>query len=167
MSHIEMTNRQVVYTAPPVGADFQPEASFDVTETTTTDKIAAGEVLVRNRLLSVDPYHRFGLYDPATAESQFPATVPGTVIGTFGAGTVIATSNNAFPVGAMVYGWLRWEDITKVPSTDTQFLEVIDARDDAAWYLGPLGTPGRVPCSHVKGRSFGHESTRVIEASMH
>ena len=142
MPHREMTNRQVVYTAPPVDADFQPEASFDLTETTITDKIAAGEVLVRNRLLSVDPYHRFGLYDPATAESQFPATVPGTVIGTFGAGTVIATRNNAFPVGAMVYGWLRWENITKVPSTDTQFLEVIDTRDDAAWYLGPLGTPG-------------------------
>lgn len=74
MPHREMTNRQVVYTAPPVDADFQPEASFDLTETTITDKIAAGEVLVRNRLLSVDPYHRFGLYDPATAESQFPAT---------------------------------------------------------------------------------------------
>ena len=36
--------------------------------------VKAGEVLVDKQYLSIDPYHRFGLYDPAVTRSQFPAT---------------------------------------------------------------------------------------------
>ena len=74
-----MTNRQVVYTAPPVDADFQPEASFDVTETTITDRLGAGAVLVRNRLLSVDPYHRF-FPAPTNAYAATSSTLQGALV---------------------------------------------------------------------------------------
>ena len=74
---------KVVYAKPPAdGALPDPAGTFNVVHTpfdTEAVNLKAGEVLVDNQYLSIDPYHRFGLYDPAVTHSQFPATKPGTI----------------------------------------------------------------------------------------
>ena len=79
---------QVVYLKPPAdGALPDPTGTFKVVQSpfdTAATDLQPGEVLVENLYLSIDPYHRFGLYDPAVTRSQFPVTTPGTVISTYG-----------------------------------------------------------------------------------
>jgi len=74
-------NTQIVYAKPPAdGALPDPAGTFNVVHTpfdAEAMNLKAGEVLVENHYLSIDPYHRFGLYDPAVTRSQFPATKPG------------------------------------------------------------------------------------------
>src|SRR5437660_4691634 len=69
-------NTQIVYAKPPAdGALPDPAGTFNVVHTTFDTEamnLKAGEVLVENQYLSIDPYHRFGLYDPAVTHSQFP-----------------------------------------------------------------------------------------------
>src|SRR6266571_4920228 len=70
-------NTQIVYAKPPAdGALPDPAGTFSVVHTpldTEAMNLKAGEVLVEKHYLSIDPYHRFGLYDPAVTRSQFPA----------------------------------------------------------------------------------------------
>ena len=62
-------NTEVVYAKPsPRWRGPDPTSTFDVAHTpfdTEAVSLKAGEVLVDNQYLSIDPYHRFGLYDPA------------------------------------------------------------------------------------------------------
>src|SRR5258708_16874715 len=81
-------NLQVVYVHPPTeSAPLDSDTTFHVVKTpleTDAVRLQPNEVLLKNLYLSIDPYHRFGLYDPAVAHSQFPATQPGTIIPTYG-----------------------------------------------------------------------------------
>src|SRR5216683_1382379 len=90
-------NTQIVYAKPPAdGALPDPAGTFNVVHTpfdTEAVNLKAGEVLVENHYLSIDPYHRFGLYDPAVTRSQFPATKPGTIISTYGISRVLRSAN--------------------------------------------------------------------------
>ena len=58
-------NTQIVYAKPPAdGALPDPAGTFNVVHTpfdTEAVNLKAGEVLVENHYLSIDPYHRFGL----------------------------------------------------------------------------------------------------------
>ena len=68
-----MFQTQVVYAKPPAdGALPDPSATFDVVQTpfdSEATHLEAGQVLVENQYLSIDPYHSFGLYDPAVTRS--------------------------------------------------------------------------------------------------
>ncbi len=140
------TNRQVVYAAAPAaGALPDPKLTFELTESPTEgllEMLAQDEVLVQNHLLSVDPYHRVSLYDPAKTSSSSPPTPIGTILGTHGTGQIIASNNDRFPVGSHVCGWLRWEQVTQVSAANSSYLEILDPDLDPVLYLGPLGTPG-------------------------
>lgn len=63
-----MDQTQIVYAQPPAdGALPDPAGTFTVIQTpfdSDATTLAAGAVLVENQYLSIDPYHRFGLYDP-------------------------------------------------------------------------------------------------------
>jgi len=104
--------------------------------------LKAGEVLVENQYLSIDPYHRFGLYDPAVTRSQFPVTKPGTVISTYGVSRVVRSANPKFAVGDLLYSCVRWERFTVVDEPNLQYLQKVKAGVDPVHYLGPLGAPG-------------------------
>jgi NADPH-dependent curcumin reductase CurA len=65
--------------------------------------LKAGEVLLDNQYLSVDPYHCFGLYDPAVTRSQSPVTNPGTIISTYGISRVVQSANPASVAGDLGY----------------------------------------------------------------
>jgi len=100
------------------------------------------EVLLKNRYLSIDPYHRFGLYDPAVTHSQFPATTPGTIISTYGIAEVVRSKNPEYAPGDIVYAWVRWETFTVVDEANLQYVHTVTPAIDPVYYLGPLGTPG-------------------------
>src|SRR5439155_9632476 len=107
-----------------------------------TVPLKAHEVLVKNLYLSVDPYHRFGLYDPAITQSQFPATKLGTIISTYGISEVVRSNNVDFAPGEILYSWVRWEKFTVVDESNLQYLQTVKHDIDPVYYLGPLGTPG-------------------------
>src|SRR6266702_2067733 len=90
-------NIQVVYVHPPTeSAPLDADTTFHVVKTpfvTDAVPLQSNEVLVKNRYLSIDPYNRFGLYDPAVAHSQFGATKPGTIISTYGISAVVRSKN--------------------------------------------------------------------------
>src|SRR6266567_3289908 len=139
-------NTQIVYAKPPAdGALPDPAGTFNVVHTpfdTEATNLKAGEILVDNQYLSIDPYHRFGLYDPAVTHSHFPATKPGTIISTYGVSRVMRSANPKYAVGDLLYSWVRWERFTVVDEPNLQYLQKVKAGSDPVHYLGPLGTPG-------------------------
>src|SRR5881275_1457818 len=139
-------NIQVVYVHPPTEyAPLDADATFHVVKTpfeTDAVPLQPHEVLVKNLYLSIDPYHRFGLYDPAVVHSQFPATQPGTIISTYGISEVVRSKNPAYAPGDIVYAWVRWETFTVVDEANLQYLHTVKPDIDPVYYLGPLGTPG-------------------------
>src|SRR6266496_1319213 len=139
-------NSQVVYVQPPADSEpFDPNISFKVVHTpfdTDAVPLKANEVLVKNLYLSLDPYHRFGLYDPAITQSQFPATKSGTIISTYGISEVVRSNNVDFAPGEMLYSWVRWETFTVVDEANLQYLQKVKQDIDPVYYLGPLGAPG-------------------------
>lgn len=141
-----MDQTQIVYAKPPAdGALPDPADTFHVVHTpfdSEATNLEAGEVLVENQYLSIDPYHRFGLYDPAVTRSQFPVTKPGTVLSTYGVSRVVRSANPAYAVGDLLYSWVRWERFTVVDEPNLQYLQKVKAGVDPVHYLGPLGAPG-------------------------
>src|SRR5207249_11702712 len=89
-------NIQVVYVQPPADSEpLDPNKSFNVVHTpfdTDAVPLKANEVLVKNLYLSIDPYHRFGLYDPAITQSHFPETKPRTTISTYAIPEVVRSN---------------------------------------------------------------------------
>src|SRR5437660_8574456 len=139
-------NIQVVYIQPPADSEsLDTNISFKVVHTpfdTDAVPLKANEVLVKNLYLSIDPYHRFGLYDPAITQSQFPATKPGTIISTYGISEVVRSNNVNFAPGEILYSWVRWEKFTVVTESNLQYLQTVKHDINPVYYLGPLGTPG-------------------------
>ncbi len=139
-------NLQVVYVHPPTeSAPLDADTTFHVVKTpleTDAVRLQPNEVLVKNLSLSIDPYHRFGLYDPAVAQSQFPATQPGTIISTYGISEVVRSKNPEYAPGEIVYSWVRWETFTVIDEANLQYLHTVKPDIDPVYYLGPLGTPG-------------------------
>src|SRR5438876_11991574 len=106
-------NLQVVYVHPPTeAAPLDADTTFHVVKTpleTDAVRLQPNEVLVKNRYLSIDPYHRFGLYDPVVAHSQFPATKPGTIISTYAISEEVRSKNHEYAPGELVYSCVRRE----------------------------------------------------------
>jgi hypothetical protein len=134
-----MVQTQIVYAKPPAdGALPDPGGTFDVVDTpfdAEARSLEAGEVLVENQYLSIDPYHRFGLYDPAVTRSQFPVTKPGTVISTYGVSRVVRSANPEYAVGELLYSWVRWERFTVIDEPNLQYLQKVKAGVDPVHYL--------------------------------
>src|SRR5712692_7549398 len=104
-------NMQVVYVQPPAASEpLDPNISSKVVHMPfdmDAVPLKANEVLVKNLYLSVDPYHRFGLYDPVLTQSQFPATTAGAIISTYGISKVVRSNNVEFAPGEILYSWFR------------------------------------------------------------
>ena len=116
-----MAQTEIVYAKPPAdGALPDPAGTFNVVDTPfdpEATSLQTDEVLVENQYLSIDPYHRFGLYDPTVTRSQFPVTTPGSVISTYGISRVVRSANSEYAVGDLVAGMLCWQDYAVVQTT--------------------------------------------------
>ena len=101
------------------------------------DDPGAGRLLVRNQVLSVDPYMRGRMND---AKSYVPPFQIGQALEGGAVGTVVASGDPAFPVGASVAHFAGWRDLAVIPAETAQLVDTQLA--PAGWYLGALGMVG-------------------------
>ncbi|WP_198373615.1 NADP-dependent oxidoreductase [Roseomonas rosulenta] len=128
------TNLQILLKRRPVGAPV-PE-DFDIVETAMPEP-GEGQVLVRARFLSLDPYMRGRMAD---VKSYAKPVALGAVMEGQTAGEVVASRHPGFAPGDIVlggYGWQRFsvvgpERLFKVPAADPPL----------STSLGVLGMPG-------------------------
>ena len=95
--------------------------------------LSPGEVLVRTTYLSMDPYLRPLMNDPALLPSGQP--IPGD-----GVGRVVESLHPAFSAGTFVEGILGWQDYSAVPGHALRKLDPGVAPPSTA--LGVLGSSG-------------------------
>lgn len=73
-----------------------------------------GQVLVRNRMLSVDPAQRAWMKGRTYREQ----VMPGDVMHAFGLGEVVASQSPGFAPGDIVEGMLGWQDYAVAPAEE-------------------------------------------------
>ncbi len=98
----EYINRQWRLAARPVG-NFK-DTDFAWREEAVAE-LADGQVLIRNIYLSLDPTNRIW----AAQDSYLPAVALGDVMRGVAIGVVVASRNDAFPVGTFAQGLLGWQ----------------------------------------------------------
>jgi NADPH-dependent curcumin reductase CurA len=101
---IPATQRQVVLKSRPMGI---PQAEHFEVVAAPLREIDAGELLVRNEFLSVDPAMRGWV--SAVANYSRPVAI-GEVMRSYAAGTVVASRHPAYREGDRVMGMLGWQD---------------------------------------------------------
>ena len=106
-------------------------------ETVPIPPLADGQVLVRNRWLSLDPYMRDRMNDRRSYAAPQPLNE--TMIGGT-AGEVIESRNPKFAPGDAVVGMLGWQEYGV--SDGSGLVKVDTARVPLSAYLGAVGMPG-------------------------
>lgn len=137
MSEISPQNKQVQLVSYPRG--LPQESDFRIVQA-PVQRPRDGEFLVRGIFLSLDPWQRLRMRDPAAFRGQYGtpvflnSVVPGAVVG-----EVVETRNPAFRVGEIVEAKLGWQCYAVTDG-------VGDRKDDAAGIVkvdprrGPLST---------------------------
>lgn len=152
-----MINRQVRLRRHPVGMPTHDD--FELVEVETPE-LREGEVLVRNRLLSLDPYMR-GQMDPGP--SYIDNVPPGGVLSAHTVGEVAASRSDAFAEGDFVWCIGGWQDYA-VQSTPSPLRRIDPALGLAAW-LGPLGLPGWTAFLALKQSALAAGETLVVSSA--
>ncbi len=127
-------SRQIVLAARPHGEP--TPAEFRLEDAEVPDP-GPGEVLVRNRWMSVDPYLRGRMND---ARSYVPPFQVGAPLDGGAVGEVVASGDPAVPEGSTVLHGLGWRELALVPARRAQPVDPQTAPAQA--YLGALGMPG-------------------------
>ena len=128
------TNLQVLLASRPQG--WVTEDNFKIVETPIPEP-KAGEVLVRNHYLSLDPYMRGRMND--TKSYAAPAALDQVMVGGT-VGEVVSSNNPKFKPGDKVVGYLGWQ---LFGISDGTMLQVVDdSKVPLSAYLGVLGMPG-------------------------
>jgi NADPH-dependent curcumin reductase CurA len=114
--------------------------------------LGAGEVLVRNLYMSVDPYMRGRMLDQPSYVQPFQVGEPldgGCV------GEVVQSNSGTWPVGEHVLGRQGWREYYVSDGTDLTRIDTKLAPPQA--YLGALGMPGLT--AYVGLLDIGHPQT--------
>jgi NADPH-dependent curcumin reductase CurA len=128
-------NRQVILASRPDGIP-QPE-HFRVVETPVPAP-GAGQVLVRNEWLSVEPAMRGWV--SAVANYAEPVAI-GAVMRSFAAGRVVSSEDRRFPPGTAVVGMFGWQEWAAVDVSAIQ--RIVEETDlPLSTALGVLGING-------------------------
>ena len=134
MTQIPTTTRQIVLASRPQGA---PTADNFRLETVELPQLADGQVLVRNVVMSVDPYMRGRMNDVKSYVAPFEIDAPldgGAV------GEVIASRSDDVAVGQHVLHGLGWREHAVLPAKAVRVVDTDAA--PASTYLGVLGLTG-------------------------
>jgi NADPH-dependent curcumin reductase CurA len=129
------SNREWVFAERPEG---EPDMdSFDLRERDVPDP-DPGDVLVRVRYLSVDPYMRGRMRDRASYAEPWEVgdTLHGAVVG-----EVVESTSDAYETGDLVTGNGTWADYSLLDAETVSSVDPTIA--DPPAYLGVLGMPGR------------------------
>jgi NADPH-dependent curcumin reductase CurA len=130
-----MTSREIRLATRPEGTPVA--ANFEVA---STDLAApgAGEVLVRNTFMSVDPYMRGRMYDRA---SYVPPFQIGEVLQGGAIGEVVESNAEGFAKGDLVSSFFGWREAFVAPAAALEKLpRTVNVPDQS--FLGVLGMPG-------------------------
>ncbi|WP_251978232.1 NADP-dependent oxidoreductase [Salinicola avicenniae] len=127
-------SRYFVLTETPTGLPRQDQ--FTLKEAHLPD-LGPGEVRVRNRWLSVDPYMRGRMSGVTTYVEPYDLDAPmeGAAVG-----EVVASRHAHFSEGDRVRHMAGWRDLAQLPGDDVESLPNYDVPEQA--YLGVLGMPG-------------------------
>lgn len=129
------THRQVVLASRPEGI---PQAEHFAVVEAPTRAPDAGEVLVRNEFLSVDPAMRGWV----NAVANYSEPVPlGGVMRSHSVGRVVESRSEAYAVGDLVLGMLGWTEMATVPAAEIH-RRLPDDDLPASLALGVLGLTG-------------------------
>ncbi len=128
-------NRQVLLKARPAGI---PDSEhFEIVER-PLPLVGEGQILVRNRYLSVEPAMRGWV--SAVANYSEPVAI-GAVMRSLAAGRVEASKHPEFRPGDLVTGWFGWQDYAAVPAQAVES-RVTEADLPLSAALGVLGLNG-------------------------
>ena len=132
-----LVNRQILLASRPAG-----EASVDNFRLVESPvpALAEGEVLVRHRFLSLDPYMRGRMSEEKSYAAPQPldaVMIGGTV------GEVMASRSPRFAAGDQVVGMGGWQEYSVVDATKSALLRKVDTTHiPLSAYLGAVGMPG-------------------------
>jgi NADPH-dependent curcumin reductase len=131
---VSRTYRRIVLASRPRGA--VSVDNFRLEEVPLPEP-GAGQVLVRNHFLSLDPYMRGRMEE--TKSYATPQALDATMVGGT-AGVVEASQHPGFEAGDPVVGMLGWQEYGL---SDGTMLNKVDTRHvPLSAYLGPAGMPG-------------------------
>jgi len=100
---------------------------------------AAGEVLVGNRFMAIDPAIR-GRMDHTAGPGW--AYLPGEPVGAVAVGVVLASSADQVPAGSRVLSFLGFRDYATVPATEVEVIDPLLGDWPIEYGLTALGNPG-------------------------
>lgn len=109
-------------------------------ETAETPPLAEGQVLVRNRWLSLDPYMRMRMND---VKSYAPPVAVGAVMVGGTAGEVVESRHADFRAGDSVVAQGGWQEAVVLDAAQKGVVRKVDtSRVPLSAYLGAVGMPG-------------------------
>ena len=112
-------------------------AHFELASTTLPDP-GPGEVLVRNRFMSVDPYMRGRMYD---RPSYIPPFAIGEVLQGGAVGEIVVSNDPSLQPGDLVNSMYGWREAYVARAAELQKLPSLAGVPPQA-FLGVLGMPG-------------------------
>jgi NADPH-dependent curcumin reductase CurA len=130
-----MDSREIRLKSRPVGT---PGPEHFELATVAVAPPATGDVQVRNRFMSVDPYMRGRMYD---RPSYVPPFAVGKVLEGGAVGEVVASADPGFAPGDLVLSMMGWREAFNAPAGSLTKLQRIPGVPDSA-FLGVLGMPG-------------------------
>ena len=128
------TSREIHLAARPKGV---PDASTFALETREIAAPAAGHVVVRNTVMSVEPYMRPRMNDTKSYIAPFEV---GAVLDGSAVGFVVASADPTLPEGTWVLSFFGWREYATGPAKAFRRIDVSQVPPSA--YLGILGSPG-------------------------
>ncbi len=130
-----MENRRVLLNARPIGV---PGAEYFTVVSQPVDALKAGEFLVHNQFLSVDPAMRGWVND---TPNYLPPVAVGDVMRAFAVGKIVASNHRDYAVGEVVCGLFGWQRLT-ISNGDNVMRRVTDEDLSPSLALGILGLNG-------------------------
>lgn len=134
MTQAQTKNRQIVLAQRPQG---MPDENTLRLDESALPIVRAGEMLLKTRYLSLDPYMR-GRMNDAKSYAE-PVEIGGVMTGQVVA-EVVESEHTDFSVGDWVLSGSGWQDYAVSDGADT--LNLGKSPDNPTWALGILGMPG-------------------------
>lgn len=127
-------NKQIVLKSRPVG--IPTVSNFEIKEV-SIPTIGEGELLLKSKVVSVDPYMRGRMSDAKSYVAPFELGKPiaGGVVA-----EVIESKHSGFNVGDAVIGLFPWQEVFTAKGSETTIVDRSLA--PPGYYLGILGMPG-------------------------
>lgn len=127
-------NRQIILISRPQG--IPNKNNFTLREATIPEP-KTGQLLIRSRFLSVDPYMRGLMNESSPYMVPFQLNEP---LHGGGVGTVILSTTEEFKTGDIITGILDWADYSVVEAKNVRLVD--DSLAPISTAVGVLGMPG-------------------------